>query len=222
MSLPPALVDRALNALLDAANAAASLRRDRWDFSLEFSQLMTLGATPTALRWLACQGHILAREEVPSESDDCRRFRPHGPLALKPGVCFVLAESGFAMARAPLENCVGYETVNTKNGFVHAVAEPRPRWDALRQELTLGAAVVKQFKLPAPNQETILAVFEEENWPPRIDDPLAPQPEQDSKRRLLDTVKCLNRHQRNPLIRFRGDGTGCGVRWELLGREIGK
>jgi hypothetical protein len=37
--------------------------------------------------------------------------------------------------------------------------------------------VVKEFKLPAPNQETILTAFQEEGWPPRIDDPLPPVPQ---------------------------------------------
>ena len=62
----------------------------------------------------------------------------------------------------------------------------------------------------------ILAAFEEEGWPSRIDDPLPPQPEQDSKRRLSDTIKCLNRKQASPLIHFRGDGTGEGVVWDTI------
>jgi hypothetical protein len=74
---------------------------------------------------------------------------------------------------------------------------------------------VKRFKWQAANQERILTVFEEEGWPARIDDPLAPSPAIDTKRRLSDTIKCLNRKQANALIRFRGDGTGQGVIWEL-------
>ena len=80
----------------------------------------------------------------------------------------------------------------------------------------LGVALVKQFKWTAENQEAILCVFEEEGWPARIDDPLPPQAEQDSKRRLSDTIKCLNRKQANPILHFRGDGTGEGIIWELV------
>ena len=40
---------------------------------------------------------------------------------------------------------------------------------------------MKQFKVPSPTQESILAAFEEEGWPAAIDDPLPPQPEQDSQ-----------------------------------------
>ena len=61
--------------------------------------------------------------------------------------------------------------------------------------------------------------FEEEGWPAKIDDPLAPQSQQDPKRRLHDTIKCLNRNQKNELLHFRGDGTGEGILWELVGRE---
>jgi hypothetical protein len=65
-------------------------------------------------------------------------------------------------------------------------------------------------------QEAILMAFEEENWPPRIDDPLPVHPDMLPKRRLHDTIKSLNRNQKRPLIRFMGDGTGEGVRWESL------
>ena len=48
---------------------------------------------------------------------------------------------------------------------------------------------------------------------------LVQRSEQDPKRRLSDTTKCLNRKQTNELIRFRGDGTGEGVTWELVGQD---
>jgi hypothetical protein len=60
-----------------------------------------------------------------------------------------------------------------------------------------------------------LSAFEEDRWPPVIDDPLPPKPEQDTKRRLHDTIKALNRNQHRDAIRFHGNGTGEGIRWEL-------
>lgn len=48
------------------------------------------------------------------------------------------------------------------------------------------------------NQEMLLAAFQEEDRPCRIDDPLPPQPDQDARRRLSDTIKCLNRKQKIP------------------------
>ena len=47
-----------------------------------------------------------------------------------------------------------------------------PRYDAMLHELRLGDEVVKRFTRPAPAQELILKVLEEERWPPAIDDPL--------------------------------------------------
>jgi len=38
---------------------------------------------------------------------------------------------------------------------------------------------------------------------------------QDSKRRLHDTINSLNRNQKQSLIRFLGDGKGEGIRWEF-------
>ena len=96
---------------------------------------------------------------------------------------------------------------------------PFPKWDRDRRELRLGGELVKVFKLPSPMQEAILMAFEEEHWPPRIDDPLPVHPELIPKRRLHDTIKSLNRNQKRSLIRFMGDGTGEGIRWERISAE---
>jgi hypothetical protein len=96
------------------------------------------------------------------------------------------------------------------------VSEPKPTWDRDLQQLRLGNVIVKQFKVPAANQEAILAAFQEEDWPVRIDDPLSPKSDQDPKRRLHDTINSLNRNRRRPLLRFVGDGSGQGVRWEFV------
>ena len=58
--------------------------------------------------------------------------------------------------------------------------------------------------------------FEEDGWPARIDDPLPPAKKIDAKQRLHDTIKNLNRNQKQRLIRFMGDGTGQGVRWKPI------
>ena len=69
--------------------------------------------------------------------------------------------------------------------------------------------------MPSPNQEAVLAAFEEEGWPHRIDDPLRFQVELGPKYRLHYTIRRLNRSQQQRLIRFFGDGTGVGVCWQL-------
>lgn len=75
---------------------------------------------------------------------------------------------------------------------------------------------MKCFLVPAPIQEAILAAFQEEGWPPRIDDPLPGRAEQDPKRRLNNAIKKLNGCRLARVIRFSGDGTGEGVKWKLV------
>lgn len=90
-----------------------------------------------------------------------------------------------------------------------------PCWDPQLRELRVGHVLVKRFRQPSTNQERILLAFEEEGWPPRIDDPLPPDPQHDTKQRLRTTLKSLNRNEQHGLIRFHSDGTGQGVLWDL-------
>ena len=82
----------------------------------------------------------------------------------------------------------------------------------------LSTRLLKTFRQPAPNQTTILDVFQEDEWAKsHIDDPLSRsvgEDEADARRRLHETIKNLNRGLPPGTIRFHGDGTGEGVRWE--------
>jgi len=82
----------------------------------------------------------------------------------------------------------------------------RPTWDKKLRELRFDGALCKRFKTRAPNQELLLDSFQELHWSPRIDNPL-----KDGK--LSETIRQLNRTTK--LIRFRADGSGEGVLWEL-------
>ncbi|MBI1900417.1 MAG: hypothetical protein HYS13_04785 [Planctomycetia bacterium] len=73
--------------------------------------------------------------------------------------------------------------------------------------------MVKRFRRPAPNQERILARFEQLGWPERIDDPLPKAGEVVPTQRLHEAVKRLNGAQLRRLLHFWGDGTGRGVCW---------
>jgi hypothetical protein len=83
----------------------------------------------------------------------------------------------------------------------------------------VGATVVKRFRVPAPIQEKILDVFEEEGWPDSIDDPLSPRPDGDEKSHLRAAIRSLNRNQHPLMIRFRGTGDGEHILWELVDRR---
>ena len=42
-----------------------------------------------------------------------------------------------------------------------------PKWDRDRRQLRFDGQVVKEFKLPSPNQEAVLMALEEDGWPAR-------------------------------------------------------
>jgi hypothetical protein len=227
----------ALPLLLEAYDLAREVGAGVWDFAVEIKELRRVGVTNSRLRWLACHGIIEhSFEKKPSEGGT-RVFQQAGRLTFSDKTCFTLTKAGADLARKLL----GREWDTPEDGSVAVESDPAgttepvvpsaeanglvPKWDYERQELRLGARVVKQFKVPAPNQEQILAAFEEEGWPVRIYDPLPPNrdnPEQDPKRRLHDTIGSLNRHQKNRLIRFVGDGSGEGIRWELASTSNGE
>lgn len=91
----------------------------------------------------------------------------------------------------------------------------QPVWDRERRELRVGKTLVKRFRWPAENQECVLDAFQDNGWPDHLANPLEPRPGICPKRRLHDTLKCLNRKQLNEAIKFRGDGTGLGVLLEF-------
>jgi hypothetical protein len=218
-ALPPGSAIRliaALSWLKQGYDYANDLGLDGWSFAVEIHVLRAEGLTDNDLRWLVCKGLVEHAGEVTALGDDARSFRETGRLRFCRKTCFVLTEAGAALDLAvrDLDDSTAPSPAPPVALAVDTGAGARPRWDADRQELRLGGLVVKQYKVPAPNQEMILAAFEEEGWPHRIDDPIPPVYDSEPKRRLHDTINSLNRSQKQPLLRFLGDGSGQGVRWE--------
>jgi hypothetical protein len=100
-------------------------------------------------------------------------------------------------------------------------ASDLPRWDRVRRELRLGGELVKAYTGPAANQEVILEAFEELGWTKDIDNPLPREKDEDPHKKLEQTVRRLNGHQRAPLLRFHVCGGGHKVRWERLLEQPG-
>jgi len=97
------------------------------------------------------------------------------------------------------------------------ITDSMPVWDRQRRELRVCDALIKRFRVPAPNQELILGAFQEEQWPPRIDDPIPQTTEIEPKQRLRDTIRALNKNQQIAgILRFTGDGTGEGILWQAV------
>lgn len=213
-------VQQALELLRLADVYAQDAGKDKWQFAVEICRLRDLGMTDSALRWLLCKGTVAHREEITQRDDQQRVFRSLGTCMLTDNTCFILGT--VPQELAPV-HCVcssttyDREVVFSAESHFEAVTPTSilPVWDSMRHELRLGDVIVKRFKHRSRNQEAVLTAFEEEGWPHKVDDPLAPFDECDPKRRLNDTIKGLNHHQLSFLIRFRGDGTGEAVVWEL-------
>ena len=211
-----------LELLLDTLEYVQDLEVTLWDFAVEISNLRRLQVTHSDLRWLVGKGYIDHALEVTMPGDAQRSFRQPARLMFCKKTCFVLTPEGAELTRKYCQrettHLPGHRRASAASSWYTIAATPEPlipRWDRDRQELKVGSIVIKRFKVPAANQEAILAAFEEEGWPPRIDDPLSPHSEQTPKRRLQETIKSLNRNQKRSLIHFLGDGSGQGVRWEF-------
>ena len=211
-------ISNALERLAEALDYASDAGRGEWDFAVEIQVLRAAGLAAGDLRWLVCKSYVEHAREITLPGEDGRAFHPTGNLTFAKRTCFVLTAAGLSAVRgqstAASASC-RISSVSRVDGSHGHDKRLVPHWDPKLHELRLNGQLVKRFKLPAQNQEIILAAFEEEGWPARIDDPLPPRHTQNPKRRLQDTIKSLNRNQKNRLVRIMGDGTGQGIRWGL-------
>lgn len=219
-------VIEALAKLLRAREYADEVGVDPWKFAVEWRVLKARGLEETEARYLFARGLIELRREISIPGAFERTFVQHDVPRLSRDSVFVVTETGAAFYRGV---CACAETSvppsspdrSTYPVAVHSSqTDERPRallkphWDPDRRELTFGGQIVKRYRVPSPNQELILSVFQEEEWPEFIDDPLPPMKDVDSITRLQATVKSLNRRQVKNLIRFSGNG-GRKVIWSV-------
>jgi hypothetical protein len=195
----------ALPLLREALTDAEQTGFDPWRFAVTATELFDAGLRVTDIRWLIAVGVLDHRVERTRRSGRIRTFRPATPaLTVAAQSCFLLTEAGVRFHdRQPAVEVAD-----------HAGGSDRPHWDGARRELTWQGLLVKRFRNPAHCQETILAAFQEDGWPPRIDDPLTRRAGRlSSGDRLHEAVKALNRYQQAARVRFMRDGTGQGVCW---------
>lgn len=199
-----AIWDRCPEALLELFRAQVnSTVPDPWQTAVEIEEFSRLGMSKTDLRLLRDHGYLLDQRELQDEGS-VRKFRPASKW--NRNTCFVLSQRGLDFARQHL-TCL-------PRGLL------KPAWNEQARELCVAEELIKRYRCRASNQERILAVFQEENWPIRIDDPLPPEPNLDAKQRLRETVKSLNQnHFTRDRLRFHCDGNGQGIQWELAARS---
>jgi len=221
----------ALTVLLDALAKAQDLKCSAWDFAVELSSLRRLQVTRSDVRWLVAKGFAQSAIEITRPGDPRRRFRQSPRPVFSRRCRLVLTPEGaqFAGGLCPQTDAVGASSHENGAPRIESSGRPSarfsvvdlksaalPRWDRDRLTLTWDGALIRQFKVPRRDQETILAAFEAEAWPPRIDDPLPHVDAQPTKRRLADARKALNSRQSEGLLRVHFDEASSGIRWEAV------
>lgn len=98
----------------------------------------------------------------------------------------------------------------TKHASLRSRVPTTPRWDDVSRSLWVGDTQIKKLTKPAPHQELVLKVFEEEGWPSRILDPLP------SGAREYTIVSLNRNHVNLGILRFGKDGTGKGITWHFV------
>jgi hypothetical protein len=202
--------------LLKAHDIAHELNRPKWEFAVELEALEKTGGDRNDLRALICEGLVEHALETTPVRSRRRRFRRISTLRLTPASCFVLSDWGLAIS----SHGSGSKAANDATLTPPTVppCSLQPVWDPLRRELRLGQFVLKRFRQPAKTQEAILAAFQEDGWPVRIDSPIPGGNDANAHDRLRDCVRRLN-EQTEGLLCFESDGTGEGVLWRLLPRR---
>jgi hypothetical protein len=219
----------ALGVLRQAYRYAQDSGADLWDFAVEIDELYQTGLTISDLRWLVARRFAEHGQETSIYGSPRRTFRPAEGLFFEKTTCVILTRLGEAFVSrfldAPATSSRPMQADEAAGlardcPMNHAPslsidAPIKPSWDPSRRELSLGGHVIKRYRVRAQNQEALLTAFEEESWPQHIDDPLPGTRDIDPRIRLHDAINRLNRCQTHHLLRFRGDGTGTGLFWEL-------
>ena len=218
----PEKIPLALSELLQDHSYALDLSQNVWEFATEIRRLQDFGITSNDLRWMIGRGWMQHAIEHCPPKDDCRSFHKHGCIEFCMDSCFVLTPEGVTAAReARNTECRLVAAIGQENPVSAPEEGAKPHWDSARNRLYFGRILVKAFRVPSPNQTTVLSAFEEEHWPSRIDDPLPYSRDVSRKERLRYTLKSLNKHQKVPMLHFSGDGSGDGVLWETVQSSSG-
>ncbi|MEX2113733.1 MAG: hypothetical protein WD845_11140 [Pirellulales bacterium] len=234
---PEAAIKAALAILLEGLGYAEDLKTESWEFAVELSSLRRLRLSNNDLRWLLARGMIEHAVEVAGNGGSGRTFRKRARAVFGKRSCFILTGAGATLARElrgatdsiartiaialpqngispSVDSADAAPADRWASGHASGGSTPTPRWDRDRHELRFGLQLVKRFTLPSPDQESVLAAFEEQHWPARIDDPWLSARSASEQARLLATIQRLNQGQRLSLIRFGCDG-GRSVLWQL-------
>lgn len=169
------------------------------------------GVGPQVFLWLLYQGHVDHLEVGPppapgqppaARTNGSATFTEHSVVAL-------------TLAGEPFAEALRGGLLPDGAGEVLRVGDLTPRYDGHERTLWWGRHALKRYAQPSASQERVLLAAQEQGWPAWLDNPLPKRRGGCPKKRLHDAIKNLNRRQRPRLVRFKGDGTGGRVGWEL-------
>ncbi|WDQ16644.1 hypothetical protein [Rhodopirellula sp. P2] len=205
-----------LQALQEAREYATDLQCSAQEFAISVADAESMGIGTNDLIWMTRKGWVrtFGTEEFQLDVGELDSALPSSGWR---HARFVLGDLGLRLVQGGSELSVAEMPNAVEPSSRCSSPASKPSWDPERHELTFQGKLVKRFRWPATNQEVVLSAFQEESWPLRIDDPLPGADDLEPKRRLSDTIKCLNRNQQYSLLRFRGDGTGEGIIWDIDG-----
>jgi hypothetical protein len=218
-AIPPHLI-RPLKDVLQAHQAAQEAGVSVWEFAVELAGMRSAGLTTTELRQLVRRGVLRHRRETTVGTRGPRTFVTCHATSFGDRPAFVLTDAAAAALQAATEGPeppsppAANATAPTRSGPKES---PRPRWDPEARQLWLGDALLLTFKRPAPRQERVLAAFQKRRWKRWIPDPFYRVRDKFARRHLKWIIRGLNRSLgKNARIRFRGDGKGDGICWEIV------
>src|SRR6185295_2235807 len=118
--------------------------------------------TITDLRWMVAREFVEHADETSVHGSEHRSFTPSRGLTFMPTTCVLLTVKGAALATS--ESVAASDEISGANGKSLAGMSAKPQWDPARRELSFGGQMVKQFHVPARNQELILSAFQRQDW----------------------------------------------------------
>lgn len=123
-----------------------------------------------------------------------------------------LVRRDYEVLDAELWSCVSLISITGVGPVAkNPVSVPKPVWDRGSGTLSFDGEVIRTVKPGAINVRRVLDAFQEQDWPPRTDDPF---PGQYSSERVKETCDSLRTKLKR--IDFRLDGLGLGYRWSVL------
>jgi hypothetical protein len=193
---------------------------DPWMFAVEQELLIAEGSSLAALRWLALHGFVKQKVEITRPRSKKRWFKEVGPLSFTERSCFLLTETGQALARqvASEQAASGRRVATNGDGNSHARGRTqRPYWNAENGQLWARGHLLHEFPPQAVHLRRLLTEFEDSKWkPPWIDDPLPSAKDGVARKRLENAVRGLNHCQDQQLLLFRTLHKKRAVAWQWL------